>query len=101
MGFFHEPAGAEHAQMAAQGGRAEPDGGCELSRTSRPFSEQFDDPAAVRFGNRCQRAVDRLSCYFQVGASIVNPVARSASARETIFTVWAKVQTCPSGSRAE
>jgi hypothetical protein len=87
--------------MAAQGGGAETDGDRELTGASRPFAEQFDDPATVGFGDRRQRAVDRLGCYFQVGASIVNPVARSASPRETIFTVWAKVQTCPSGSRAE
>src|SRR5262249_48623280 len=100
MRLLDEPARAQDAQVAAERRRAQPHRCRQLARAARPFAQQVDDAAPMRFGDRRQRAIDRLGGYFQVGASIFSPLAVSASARETTRTVWANVHTWPSRSRA-
>lgn len=99
MGFLDQAASLERPQMPAERRRVEPDGHCQLARPSWPFPQKLDDVAAMGIGQRRQGPVEVDGCA-QTQPSIFNPLAFSASSRETARTVCPKVQTWPSGSRA-
>ena len=99
MTFLDQAAGLERAQVPAERRRAQPDAVGKLAGPARRLAQQLDDLPPMRIGKRGKRPVDR-SGRAQENISILRPVAFSDSSTEKGRTVWAKVQTWPSGSRA-
>src|SRR5262249_14026918 len=100
MALLDQPGLAQAAQVSAHGGPVGARGRGELARGVRPQAEKIDDPPAMRVGEDGENAVEsRLRRQGQ--PSILSPLAVSISSRETWRTVWPKLQTWPSGSRAE
>src|SRR5690348_3258839 len=100
MALLDQPRLAQAAQMAAHGRRAEARRLGKLAGTVRPQAEKIDDPPAMRVGEHRENAIESRFCR-QIRPSILSPLAFSISSRETWRTVWPKLQTWPSGSRAE
>jgi hypothetical protein len=99
MGFLDQPAGLERAQVPAERGRAQADAVGQLAGPARRLAQQLDDVPPMRIGQRGKRPVEGRR-RAQENISILRPVAFSDSSTEKGRTFWAKVQTCPSGSRA-
>jgi len=99
MGFLDQAAGLERPQMPAERRRVEPDGLRQLARPPWPFPQNLDDVAAMGIGE-CRQGPVEIDGRSQFQPSIFNPLAFSASSRETTRTVCPKLQTWPSGSRA-
>src|SRR5262249_50862460 len=100
MRLGDKAAGAQLAKVAAQGGRAEADRLRQLAGAARPLAQGFDDLAALRGGEGQEDRIERGGRRRHAQPSILSPLAFSASSRETVRTLSAKVQTWPSGSRA-
>src|SRR5215469_6940154 len=99
VGLLDQADLAQAAEMPAHGRRAQPRRLGELARPARPFAQQVDDPPTMRIGECREDAVESRRC-LQAQPSIFKPLAFSASCRDTRRTVWPKLQTWPSGSRA-
>src|SRR5882724_7485816 len=100
MRFLDQTARAQGAEMPAHRRRAEARCIREFTSPTRPLAQQLDDLTACRVGKRGERAIDDKRVR-QTQPSIFSPLAFSASSRETCCTFWPKLQTWPSGSRAE
>src|SRR6266478_4013736 len=97
MRLLDQSAAAEAAQMPAQRGWVEAHRARDFAGAPRPFAQELEHAAASRIGERRQHAIER-SLAPQTHPSILRPLAFSASSRETLRTVCAKLQTWPSGS---
>ena len=100
--LLDDQATTEHTQVLAHRGGAHTELAGELARAPRSGREQLDSSPSEWIGERVEGEVDWIGRrrHFHVEDRIGDPIAASASARDTSRTWVEKVHEWPSGSRA-
>ena len=81
--FSTQTAFAQLPEMTAHGGQRKTRPLRQLACAMRPFAQEFDHTAAMRIGERGERAVDAGGSPAHTQPSILRPLACSASSRDT------------------